>query len=276
MSNFASPLTDDECAALETVCRRRKVGALVWKRARAFLPLDGGRNRRHNLPNTGYRPDSADGVAVCASATGLAFFGLNAYSQREGPLSLAREEALKQHFTEHPPRIVHEIRAHILAAYDQSYSASGTARPMRRLGFAYNKPIALCAQAGPERQRTVIDWYEALMCSLPADGTVLFSDAVHSECQSRAAHGWFPKGQRTAVKTTLRHRRLNIQGALDLETFPFTFVQGEKTNAETTQQIPERIERNYPTQTAIHVILNNARYHHAKALNPGLKARRGG
>ena len=146
---------------------------------------------------------------------------------------------------------------------------------MRRLGFAYNKPIALCAQAGPERQRTVIDWYEALMCSLPADGTVLFSDAVHSECQSRTAHGWFPKGQGTVVKTRSGRKGINIQGALDFETFPFTFVQGKKINAETTQQMLERIERTYPTRTAIHVILNNVRYHHAKALNPGLKARRG-
>ena len=106
------------------------------------------------------------------------------------------------------------------------------------------------------------------MTSLPADETVLFSDAVHPEHQSGPAHGWFPKGQKTAVWTTSGRKRLNIQGALDLKTFQFTFVGGEKINAETTRQMLEKIERTYPTQTAIHVILDNARYDHANALKP--------
>jgi len=124
----------------------------------------------------------------------------------------------------------------------------------------------------PEQQRAFIDWHEALMTSLPADEAVLFSDAVHPEYQSRAAHGWFPRGQKTALKTTSGRKRLNIQGALDLETFRFTFVEGERINAETTRQMLEKVERNYPALTAIHVILDNARYHHAKALKPWLES----
>jgi hypothetical protein len=57
------------------------------------------------------------------------------------------------------------------------------------------------------------------MKGLAADEMVVFSDAVHPEHQSRPAHGWFPKGQKTALKATSGRKRLNIQGALDLETF---------------------------------------------------------
>ena len=35
-------LSADQRLALEALCRRRKVEALVWKRARAFLLLDAG------------------------------------------------------------------------------------------------------------------------------------------------------------------------------------------------------------------------------------------
>ncbi len=35
-------LTEDQRSALQAICRRRKVDALVWKRARAFLLLDAG------------------------------------------------------------------------------------------------------------------------------------------------------------------------------------------------------------------------------------------
>ncbi|WP_136661735.1 winged helix-turn-helix domain-containing protein [Nitratireductor sp. XY-223] len=34
---------------------------------------------------------------------------------------------------------------------------------MRRLGFEYKKPLALCAQADPEQQQAFVDWYDALM-----------------------------------------------------------------------------------------------------------------
>jgi hypothetical protein len=71
------------------------------------------------------------------------------------------------------------------------------------------------------------------MTGREADEMVVFSDAVHPEHQSRPTHGWFAKGQKTALKAASGRKRLNIQGALDLETFQFTFVEGEKINAGT-------------------------------------------
>ena len=40
------PLNEDQRSALQTICRRRKVDAHVWKRARAFLLLDVGYNAK--------------------------------------------------------------------------------------------------------------------------------------------------------------------------------------------------------------------------------------
>ena len=64
---------------------------------------------------------------------------------------------------------------------------------------------------------------------------------------------------------------MNIHGALDLETFQFIFVESEKINARTTRQMLEKLETKNPTMTAIHVFLDNARYHHAKILQPWLE-----
>jgi len=66
------------------------------------------------------------------------------------------------------------------------------------------------------------------MAGLGDDEMVVFSDAVHPTHQSRPAHGWFPKAQKIAIKASSGRGRLNIQGALDLETFKFTFVEAEK------------------------------------------------
>ena len=143
---------------------------------------------------------------------------------------------------------------------------------MGGLGFIYKKPQSLPAQADEIKQAAFIAQYEALMTGLRADEMVVFSDAVHPEHQSRPAHSWFHKTQKIALKATSGRKRLNIQGALDLETFQFTFVESEKINAQTTRQMLEKLEAKNPTMTAIHVFLDNARYHHAKVLQPWLES----
>jgi transposase len=263
-------LSDEQRIALEALCRRRKVDALVWKRARAFLLLDAGEDAATVCRILDIGPTVLTEWRFAFAGAGLSFFGLKDYSQRQGHLSVVQEQVLKAHFTEHPARNVDEVCAYVLAECGQSYSPSGAAKLMRRLEFAYKKPQLLPAQADEAKQAAFIAQYEALMNGLAADEMVVFSDAVHPEHQSRPAHGWFPKGQKTALKATSGRKRLNIQGALDLETFQFTFVEGEKINAQTTRQMLEKLERNNQTKTAIHVFVDNARYHHAKILQPWL------
>ena len=79
-----------------------------------------------------------------------------------------------------------------------------------------------------------------------------------------------------ALKATSGRKRLNIQGALDLESFQFNFVEDEKINAHTTQQMLEKLEAKNPTMTAIQVFLDNAWYHHTKVVQPWLRAQSGG
>ena len=204
------PLTEDQRSALQAICRRRKVDALVWKRARAFLLLDAGYDAQIICEILDIGPTVLTQWRFSFAGMGLSFFGLKDYKQRQGHLSLEQERATQAHFTEHPAR--------------------------------------------------------------SADEMVVFSDAVHPEHQSRPAHGWFPKGQKTALKATSGRKRLNIQGALDLESFQFTFVESEKIKAHTTQQILETLEVKNPTMTAIHVFLDNARYHHVKVLQSWLES----
>ena len=265
-------LSEEERTALEAVCRRRKVEALVWKRARAFLLLDAGEDARTVCRILDIGPTVLTEWKSAFAAMGLSFFGLKDYSPRQGHLSFAQEAELKAHFSNTPPRNADEVCAHILAEYGQSYCSSGAAKLMSRLGFEYRKPQVLPTRAAEAAQEAFIAAYEALMRRLDDDEMVVFSDAVHPTHQSRPAHGWFPKDQKTAIKASSGRKRLNIQGAIDLETFQFTFVEAEKINARTTRQMLEKLELANPSMTAIHVFVDNARYHHAKVLQPWLNA----
>ena len=137
-------LTDDERDALEAICRRIKGEVLIWKRARAMLFLDSGRDPEFVCDALDIAPSVLTRWCRAFSAQELTFFGLKDYSQREDYLSIAQEEALKKHFAEHSPHNAAEIRAYILAKYGQNYSTSGATKPVKRLGFAYKKANRAC------------------------------------------------------------------------------------------------------------------------------------
>ena len=92
-------LTDDERDALEAICRRNKGEVLIWKRARTMLLLNSNRDPGFVCDDLDIAPSVLTRWCHAFSAQGLTFFSLKDYSQREGYLSIAQEEALKKHFT---------------------------------------------------------------------------------------------------------------------------------------------------------------------------------
>jgi len=174
------------------------------------------------------------------------FGGLDELTQfdwhgRQGYLSKAQELELSNHLASCVYRDTHEIAAHILAAYDIVYSHSGCINLMRRLGFEYKRPKDLPAQADEAKQQGFIEDYETLLRNLDADEAVYFADAVHPEHQSRPAHGWVRKGEKVALRRTSGRRRINLHGALNLETFDCPLIEAETINAVSTIALLEAI-----------------------------------
>tara|TARA_R110002094_G_scaffold188654_1_gene163815 strand:- start:33 stop:254 length:222 start_codon:yes stop_codon:yes gene_type:complete len=63
------------------------------------------------------------------------------------------------------------------------------------------------------------------MRELSADAAVYFADAVHPEYQSKSAFGWVKTGSNPALPSTTGRGRVNIHGAVNLETFDTPFVE---------------------------------------------------
>jgi DNA-directed RNA polymerase subunit F len=87
-------LSDEQRIALEALCRRRKVDALVCKRARAFLLLDAGEDARTVCRILDIGPTVLTEWRFAFAGAGLSFFSLKDYSQRQGHLSVVQEQAV--------------------------------------------------------------------------------------------------------------------------------------------------------------------------------------
>ena len=108
------------------------------------------------------------------------------------------------------------------------------------------------------------------MNSQAEDEATLFADAVQATDEPRPAGCWAPKGTRVAIAQTRGRDRLNIHGAIDLETGKTKMLEVLTVNAESTIALLMAIMIMYPAKRLIHVFLDNARYHHAEMVEEWL------
>jgi transposase len=193
---------------------------------------------------------------------GLASFGHEGSACRLGE---AQQERLKAWVTATLPRTTAQVGAWIEAEFGIAYeSRSGLIALLHRLGLEHRKPKAVSRKLDPVKQAAFIKAYENLLNHLANDEAVLFGDAVHPTHAVRPVGCWAPKETPVAVAQTSGRQRLNIHGAIDLETGQTRMLEALTVDAASTIMLLMAIEAMYPGKRMIHLFLDNARYHHAK------------
>jgi transposase len=166
--------------------------------------------------------------------------------------------------TETLPRSTSQIGAWIEQEFDVSYNTrSAIIKLMHRLGMEFKKPKSIAKKLGIKKQQAFIDLYNKLLNTLDPDEAVMFADAVHPTHMARAVGCWAPEKVDVAIAQSSGRDRLNIHGAINLETGETRMIDALTVNAESTIALLSAIEIYNPTKRKIHVFLDNARYHHA-------------
>jgi DDE superfamily endonuclease/Winged helix-turn helix len=147
---------------------------------------------------------------------------------------------------------------------------SGLIALLHRLDIEHRKPKAISRKLDPAKQAAFIKDYGALMNRIEADEAVVFVDAVHPTHAVRPVGCWGPKDVAVAVEQSSGRDRLNIHGAIDLETGKTVMKNVLTVDAMSTIMLLMAIEAMYPGMRFVHVFLDNARYHHAKLVQAWL------
>ena len=96
-------------------------------------------------------------------------------------------------------------------------------------------------------------------------------DGVHPQHNSKPAYGWIEKGKIKELKSNTGRERININGALNPETFEVISGQDDSINAQSTIKLFEKIEKYYDQASTITIICDNARYYKSKLVQEYLK-----
>ena len=169
------------------------------------------------------------------------------------------------------PRTTREIGGWIAREYGIDYQGrSGLIALLHRLGLEHRKPTAISRQLDRAKQVAFIQAYEALLNRLSGDEAVMFADAVHPTHAVRPVGCWAPKDVPVAITQSSGRDRLNIHGAIDLQTGQVRMLDVLVVDAMSTIMLLTAIEAMHPRLRLIHVFLDNARYHHAKLVQQWL------
>ena len=243
----------------------------LGRRANALVLLDDGMSCEavakvllldDDTVRTWYHLYQEDGVE------GLASFNHEGGSCR---LTVEQQDKLKAWIAETLPRSTRAVGAWIAAECGIEYQTrSGLIALLHRLGMEHRKPKAISRKLDPAKQAAFIKAYDALMNQLPADEAVIFGDAAHPTHAVRPVGCWAPKETPVAVEQSSGRDRLNIHGAIDLETGQTIMKDVLTVDALSTIMLLMAIETMYPGMRFVHVFLDNARYHHAKLVQAWL------
>ena len=264
-------LSEEDRKALIALARDGSRICRVTRRANALVLLDDGMSCQEVARVLLFDDDTIREWHALFEQSGIE--GLTAFDVggSSGLMNAEQAVALKAWANATLPRSTRHVGAWIAKEFGLVYeSRSGVIALLHRLGLEYRKPEVISRRLNEETQKAQIAAYENLLNSMGDDETVLFMDAVHPTHAARPVGCWAPKEQNLAIEQTSGRERINIHGAIDLETGQTRMIEAETIDAISTIRLLESLEMLYPMMAYIHVFLDNARYHHAKLVSEWL------
>lgn len=152
----------------------------------------------------------------------------------------------------------------VQSSFDIKYTPSGMRDLLHRLGYEFKKPKLVPGNPDQHAQEEFAKYYEDFMEAKPANVEVLFIDAVHPEHNTMAAYGWIKKGQKRHLLTNSGRQRINLHGAINIETMEMTVIESDTINRDSTVQLLSMLDKKYGHAREVVIILDNARYHYSK------------
>lgn len=103
---------------------------------------------------------------------------------------------------------------------------------------------------------------------------LLFEDESMIRDYQAIQKTWFLRGKQRNIRTTGKHRGVKLLATVDYATGNIVWQEDEQYTAETFLSFLQKVVTHYPNGKIV-IVLDNARIHHAKLLQPFLEEMKG-
>ena len=135
-------------------------------------------------------------------------------------------------------------------------------------------PRLVPGKADREAQTQFLETYDHIRNLQGQDNPIYFMDATHPQHHPVFAGGWIKRGEEQGIPTNTGRRRVNINGAIDLERLEPVVCCDDTINADSTIALFEQLVAFHPMAVCIYVICDNVPYYRSKVAQDYLKASR--
>jgi transposase len=258
-------LDKQELAELRAA-HRKALNVREAYRINAVILLGNGRTAADVADALLFDPDTVRAYFKRYKKGGLeALLRMN-YVGSEALLDKQQLAQLDAHLQEHLHLTASAVARWVKDQWKVCYTPSGMAAVLRRLGYVYKKPKLVPGKADAAAQKEFLKDYENLKRNSGEDDMILFMDATHPQHNPVISYGWIKRGKTHPIKSNTGRRRLNINGAIDIQSLSAEFRFDDSIDATSTMALFEQIEYAHPHAKRITIICDNARYYRSKAV----------
>ncbi len=109
-----------------------------------------------------------------------------------------------------------------------------------------------------------------LLATLPCRERAFYEDEVDIHLNPKVGLDWMVQGQQKTVETPGQNQKRYLAGALDVRTRVIIWVEGERKTSYLFLDLLDKLCKQYPAATRLHVILDNYRIHSSEIVEAAL------
>lgn len=186
-------------------------------------------------------------------------------------LTAKQIKKLDEHLQTHVYLDITPVVRYVKKTFGVKYSARGLTKLIKRMGFVYKKPKAIPGKADKTKQEDFLEKYKEIKEQKSKNDPIYFMDAAHPTHNVMPAYGWFKKESKPTINTNTGRKRINLNGAINVENHDLICREDITINAQSTIELLKQIERKNSTANVIYIICDNARYYKAIIIQEYLK-----
>jgi len=163
-----------------------------------------------------------------------------------------------------------EICAFVMNTFKVKYTPKGMTSLLHQLNFTYKKLKQISGKADIEAQKAFIKNYRRIQKKKAVEDKVYFMDRDHPRHNSQPAYGWIRKGQEIFLKANTGWKRINLNGAYNLEDYSVIIQETEMINGQSTINLFGEILQKQQSGK-VYIVLDNARYYRSQLVQTFIK-----
>ncbi|MBK5490960.1 IS630 family transposase [Bacillus mycoides] len=144
-------------------------------------------------------------------------------------------------------------------------SREGIRKMLHRMNFSYTKATYVLKKVNKEKQIQFQKQLDMIKKLIDENTVLLYQNECHFRGSQTVHATWFAKGKQKKIAVLGKRITASLFGTIDVITGKFICTKADTCNAETFQQFLNYVLKEYENKHVV-LVLDNARYHHAKIL----------